>query len=125
NSMDPGLCLVVIREAEISGVEDRRIGSRECDSETARCNLGDEDLNPPLLEFPYPSTAVLHGRLPRECERCEPEFPGHFGDRFDFRAEPGKDDHLLAGVLQVLQDVPERLELRPADLPDSVAYGEE
>src|SRR5690606_25961964 len=38
---------------------------------------------------------------------------------------PGEDDHLLASIFQVLQDVPECLELRLADLPDSVAYGEE
>src|SRR5690606_12780703 len=38
---------------------------------------------------------------------------------------PGEDDHLLASIFQVLQNVPECLELRLADLPDSIAYGEE
>src|SRR5690606_38018730 len=72
DSMKPGLRLIVVRQAEISGVEDRRISSREGDSESARCDLSDEDLNLAVLEVPDPSAAVLRGGFPRECERCEP-----------------------------------------------------
>src|SRR5690606_19255969 len=109
NPMNPGLRLIVVRQAEISGVEDRRIGSRESDSEAARCDLSDEDLSPSLLEVLNPSTAVLRGRLSCERERCEPERPGYLGDCLDFRTEPGEDYHLLASIFQVLQNRSERL----------------
>src|SRR5690606_22148476 len=98
--MKPGLRLIVVRQAEVNGVEDRRIGSRKCDSEAARCDLSDEDLNLSVLEAPNPPTAVLRGRLPREGERREPEFPGYRGNSFDLRSEPGENDHLLASVFQ-------------------------